>query len=61
MFCVKLQFNRLLPFGLQIPLFHQIIRTLLKRELEGSNMTFMLHITFMFFRNINTPNSSLLC
>jgi hypothetical protein len=34
---------------------------LLKGELEGSNMTFMLHITFKFFRYIHTPNFSLLC
>jgi hypothetical protein len=62
MFCVKLQSNKLLHFGLQKPLFHQIVRTLLEGELEGSNMKFMLHITFRFFKYIiHTPNSSLLC
>jgi hypothetical protein len=62
MLCMKLQSNKLLPFGFQKPLFHQIVRTLLEGELEGSNMMFMLHITFKFFRYIiHTPNFSLLC
>jgi hypothetical protein len=62
MFGVKLQPNKLSPFGLQKPLFHQIVKTLFKGELEGSNMMFMLHITFMFLKYIiHTPNFSLLC
>ncbi len=61
MFCVKLQSHKLLHFGFQKPLFHQIIKMLLEGELQGSNMKFMLHITFKFFKYIiHTPNFSLL-